>query len=645
MRLVFDIEANGLYDEADKIWCICAKDIDTGETKELVLDNSSTLTTKQKNKQNRENRNRIELFFNGIYEKDICIEYIGHNIINYDLPLLKKIFNWTPNEHSKITDTLVMSRLANPDRPKPSGYTGKGRSHSLEAWGYRIGKGKPDHEDWSVFSSDMLRRCRQDVEINYLVDHSVSRELEDFSDESIQLEHEIAKIITKQEHYGIKFNTKRAKEFIGELSEWIENIDKELIPKLPKELEIIGTTVSNPFKVNGKYRKQTLDYLEKAYAEIYSKPTLSRLIGGPYTRIKFNEFNIGSVQKIKEYLLGNGWEPEFWNTSKETGERTSPKLEGAFRGVVGDLPKRIKHRISLLKRKSIIKGWLENLRDDDTLPAGANTNGAITGRMLHTTVVNVPRANVDKETGNLIWDIEKQKDIYGTQMRSLFIPREGYKLVGHDASGLELRMLAHYLNDEEFTKQILFGDIHTFNQERAGLPTRDAAKTFIYALIYGAGDRKIGSLVEGDERDGKDIKERYFQDVPTLSRFIDKVKRAAGKGWLRGLDGRRLYMRRDRNGRIDRKKAVNTLLQAAGAIIMKRSCTILWDDVKHAQIDAHKVLDMHDEGQSEVLNDSYHIKKYSELAEQSIIKAGEFYNLNIPLAADVKIGNNWAETH
>jgi hypothetical protein len=494
------------------------------------------------------------------------------------------------------------------------------------------------------------------VEINRLVYYSVSGELEDFSEEGIQLEHEIARIITEQEHRGIRFDKERAEEFIMDLSLRVQRIDSEILPKLPKELKVIGTTIRTPFKANGEYRKQTLQYLEEAYAAIYPEHELSELIRGPYTRIKFNEFDLGSVQKIKEYLLSTGWRPEFFNYSKDTGERTSPKLEGAFDGILGELPRLVKRRISTLKCKSILEGWIRHARLVDNLSnnnasgtyvlsAGANTNGTPTGRMRHRGVANVPRVSVDKETKELIWDIEKQSSFYGTQMRSLFIPREGYKMAGHDAAGLELRMLAHYLNDKEFTEQLLFGDIHTFNQERAGLPTRDAAKTFIYALIYGAGDKKIGSLVGGDDRDGRDIKERYFQDVPTLLRFIDKVKRASSRGWLRGLDGRYLYMRRDEKGRVDRKKAPNTLLQAAGAIVMKKSCIILWDDVRMAQIDAHKVLDMHDEGQSEVLNDPYHLEKYSELAEQSIIKAGEYFKLNIPLAADVKIGNNWAQTH
>lgn len=610
---MFDLEADGLYDTVTKVWCIVIKDIDSNERFEYGPD-------------------RLQEALIKLSEFNVII---GHNILNYDLPVLKKILNWSPNVSTEALDSLVMSRLANPDRPKPPGYTGKGGPHSLEAWGYRVGKGKPDHDDWHIFSPAMLRRCREDVEINHLVYHTVSGELDGFSDTALNIEHPFARIITNQEHRGILFYKSRAEDYIISLTEKINEIDKEIVPKLPKEIEIIGAPILNPFLKTGGYRKQTRDYIDDAYNGGVS-------IGGPFTRIRFNEFNLGSTEKVKHYLLDSGWKPESWNFSKTTGERTSPKLDGEFLGVDGELPRAVKDRITWRHRRSQIEGWLSNVRPDNTLPAGANPCGTNTGRMRHHTVVNIPKANADKE-GNLIWDTEQQKDIFGTQMRSLFIPRPGYKLVGHDASGLELRMLAHYMNDPDFTQEILNGDIHTFNQERAGLPTRDDAKTFIYALIYGAGDAKIGSIVGGTAADGKQIKQEYFRALPRLEQFIDSVKRAAGKGWLKGLDGRRIYLRRDESGRIARSKAPNTLLQSAGAIVMKKSCIILWEDVAKHSLDAHKVLDMHDEGQSEV--NPKDIELYCQLAVSSIVKSGEYFNLNIPLAAEYKVGENMAETH
>ena len=350
---------------------------------------------------------------------------------------------------------------------------------------------------------------------------------------------------------------------------------------------------------------------------------------GPFTRVDIIPFDLGSVAKVKDYLLSHGWVPENWNYSKLTGDRTSPKLEGDFFGIEGNLPIKVKERLTCRHRRSQIKGWLSSLRENQTLPAGANPCGTNTGRMRHFTVVNIPKA-VDHVP-------------YGKQMRSLFIPRANYMLVGHDASGLELRMLAHYMNDPEYIEAILEGDIHEFNQRAAGLPNRDAAKTFIYAFIYGAGDGKLGSIIGGSAQDGANLRRKFLLAIPNLEKLIKRVKRASSKGYLKGLDGRRVMMRRGPDGRVMAHKALNTLLQHSGAIVMKQSCIELWEAVAANDVTAHKVLDMHDEGQSEVLPKD--IELYSKLAVNSIITAGEHFNLNIPLDAEAKVGMNLAETH
>lgn len=629
MKLVFDLEANGLYQEATKIWCICAKNIDTGETYEWSRETENTETQS------------IVSFMETLETLEKSGELIGHNILNYDLPLLKKLTGWVPKKDVTITDTLVMSRLFNPDRRKPTGLTGKTGSHSLEAWGYRVGKSKPHHEEWSVFSTDMLRRCREDVGINVLTYFALQGEVSGYNWGYSQfLEHRIAKIITEQEHHGILFNDKKAVEYVSWLSDRIEQIDCEIVPRLPSSIEKIGQVpINNPFLKTGGYRKQTRDYLD----EYFPGEETEGLVGGPFTRIKFLPFNLGSTEKVKCFLLESGWLPETWNFSKKTGERTSPKLEGEFRGIDGEIPKRIKERITWRHRRSQIEGWLERQRDDSRLSAGANPNGTPTGRMRHQGVVNLPKANIEKESGELIWDTDKQKVIFGTQMRSLFIAPEGFKIVGHDASGIQLRMLAHYMGDLEFINQILTGEIHEYNRRAAGLPNRDAAKTFIYAFIFGAGDEKLGSIIGGTAADGAMLRKKFLDSLPKLGKLIDSVKRAAGKGYLKGLDNRKLIMRRDDNGRIMRHKALNTLLQGAESVIMKTSCVILWSEVAKQNLEAYKILDMHDEGQAEVLID--HVEPYCPLAVNSIVKAGEVYNLNIPLAAEYKIGNNLAETH
>ena len=632
MRLVFDLEANGLYDEATTIWCICAEDLETGKRYEWT----SRPVKGSLGKPECHEKTGRPLFM------DSATELIGHNILNYDLPLLKKLWNWEPKENVKITDTLVMSRTLYPDRPKPPNPACKGGPHSLEAWGYRVGKGKPEHEEWDVFSAAMLRRCNEDVGINVLTYHSLRSEAAVGNwDEAFEVEHEMARIMAKQEHRGIYFDKPFAEDLVRGLDVSIRAIDDKYIPQLPMEIEQVGTTVLHPFNANGTHsRRYRADI---SYCD------------GPHTRIKFVPFDLGSNGKIKDYLLDNGWIPEEWNFSKKTGERTSPKLKGDFEGVTGDLPIQVKRRVIMSHRRGQISGWLERLRPDGTLAAGANPCGTPTARMKHFNVVNIPKSeHYDKkhfekglcergQIGDLIWDVEQQSVPYGTQMRALFIPRDGYTLVGHDASGLELRMLAHYMGDEDFINEILNGDIHEFNRRAAGLPDRNAAKTFIYAFLYGAGDAKLGSIVGGGKEAGGRLKRQFLKSLPKLDKLIKRVKRQSNKGYLEGLDGRRIIMRQDEDGRVMNHKALNTLLQCAGSLVMKRSCVLLWDRVEQAGYDAHKVLDMHDEGQSEV-NPSI-VEPYSKMAVQSIVDAGEHFNLNIPLDGEALVGCNMAETH
>jgi len=225
---------------------------------------------------------------------------------------------------------------------------------------------------------------------------------------------------------------------------------------------------------------------------------------------------------------------------------------------------------------------------------------------------------------------------YGKECRALWTVNKGYKLVGVDASGLELRMLAHYMNDERYTHEVVNGDIHTANQTAAGLESRDKAKTFIYAFIYGAGSKKIGSIIGGSERDGERAKEKFLRATPSLRSLREKVERVAQRRWVRGLDQRKIIIRYPH-------AALNTLLQGAGAIVMKYALTLLEEYVIRKQIKAFPVVNVHDEFQYEV--EESRAEEFGRLAVQSIIDAGKQLNVRCPLNGEYKIGNNWSETH
>lgn len=593
-RLVFDIETNGLLPEVSTLHVCCTRDLDTGD---------EWYST-----------NPLEI----ISHLSKATHLIGHNIIDYDLPVLDKLLNWKPDIHVQITDTVILSRLGNPDRTMPSNVPkgSKFGSHSLAAWGYRVGRGKVDHEDWTTYSNEMLHRCQEDVRITELVYKQLLPVIEEYG-ESVAIEHEVQRIISKQERDGVYFNTELCKSHIETLSGYIKEIDLKLTDLLPSKPKQVGTTVQKPFKKDGSLSKLALDWgLDN--------------ISGPFSRVEFHRTDLNSDSQVKTWLLSIGWKPTEFNRSATTGEQSSPKLtEDSFETIPGEVGELLKQRVTWRHRRSQIEGWLSAVREDHCLPAGANTLGTNTGRMRHRCVVNVPKADDSVP--------------FGHEMRELFCARPGRKFVGYDASGLELRMLAHYMNDPEYTEQILNGDIHSYNQRLAGLPTRNSAKTFIYALLYGAGDAKLGSIIGGGADEGSKLRHKFFSNLPKFGKLIDDVKRAAQRGYLKGLDGRRIVMRRDDRGEVMVHKALNTLLQSAGAQIMKKAMVIAEKSFNAAGLDYIKVIDMHDESQLDVFES--HAELIADLAVQSIIDAGSHFKLNIPLAGEAKIGNNWAETH
>jgi DNA polymerase I len=461
-QLVYDLETDGLLPEVSKIHVCCTYDIDTGE------EWYSTDT--------------IEI----VKQLESADHLICHNQLDYDLPVLEKLFNWKPNEETRITDTLILSRLGNPDRlchPQQLRDEYKAGPHSLGAWGYRIGVGKPDHEDWSTYSEAMLHRCQADVRINARIYDILREETKDFG-ESIAIEHTIQRLISKQERDGVYFDTEAAEQAVTELGNRIRIIDERLASGLPAHPRRVGVEIKKPFKKDGTLSKAVMDWAEGLYTTRDTQYNIicddnSRVpckgqeatpihnaVSGPFTRIEWVTPDLNSDKQVKEWLLSIGWKPTEWNISPTTGARTSPKLtEDSFDSLPGDTGVLLKERVTWRHRRSQIQGWLDAVRPDGCIGAGANPLGTPTGRMRHRRVVNVPKAA----------DFVP----FGKEMRSLFRARPGRKFIGHDASGLELRMLAHYMNDPEFTEQVLHGDIHSYNQRLAGLPTRDSAKTFI----------------------------------------------------------------------------------------------------------------------------------------------------------------------
>lgn len=525
-------------------------------------------------------------------------EFVGHNIIGFDAPVIKKIIGIDLHDKGKVIDTLVLSRLFNPSREG---------GHSLKSFGERLKFGKLDFKNFSEYSDEMLEYCIRDVELTervlgYLIKHNP-----DFSSEAIRLEHDIARIITRQENNGFLFDVVKADLLLGKLREKINEIEqkvrKRFIP-LPTFVKIVKPR----YRKDGSLSTVGLTSLGEGWVNVV----------GDISLIEMKEFNLGSRQQIARWLRHFGWKP-----SKFT-EHGQPIVDEKVLQGIKDIPEAelIKEFLLLQKRIAQVESWVEAVARDGRVHGRVITNGAITGRMSH-------------QSPNMA-QVPAVYSPYGKECRELWVVPEGYKLVGVDASGLELRILSHYMNDKEYIDAIINGDIHTTNQNLAGLSTRDQAKTFIYAFIYGAGDEKLGAICGGSRNHGKAIKDRFLRGTPALANFRKRVDKATGKGWLRGIDGRKLRIR-------NRHSALNTLIQGGGAIVMKKALILLEEQVSKHKLKARPVANVHDEFQYEVLESQ--AEDFGSLAVDSIINAGKELGIRCPLNGEYKYGNNWQETH
>ena len=549
MRIVLDIETNSTH---DKIWCVVCRDID----KDVV----STFVQPA----------MLQDFMNN------CDSIVTHNGIFFDFPVLKKVWGIQVKK-SQVVDTLVLSRLYNPSLED---------GHSLAAWGQRLGFAKGDFTDFDGgLTDEMLEYCIQDTKVTAELYKHLTQEMEnDFSPESIKLEHEVAIVIAEQERNGFRLDMPKALCLLSELKTKLDIIQVEM------------ETIFPPVVISGRTHKTS---------------------GKPLNDI-VTPFNPGSRQQIAERLQEKGWKPK-----KRTEKGSVIVDEEVLASLDYPEAKALAEYMMLQKRIAQITSWLDAVGSDGRVHGRVITNGAVTGRMTHMSpnMAQVPNSGSP----------------YGHECRDLWTVEKGYKLVGIDASGLELRMLAHYMNDDAYTNEVVSGDIHTANQTAAGLQTRNQAKTFIYAFLYGAGSAKIGSIVGGSAKEGQKLIDSFLQNTPKLKRLREKVARLyAAKGWLQGLDGRKLLVRAEHS-------ALNTLLQGAGAIVMKQAVVILHKKLRKSKIDFKMVANVHDEWQIEV--EEQRAEEAGILGKESIKEAGIMLNMRCPLDGEYKVGNSWKETH
>ena len=544
-KIVIDIETDST---ASQIWCAVTKDLTNKEV--------NTWTEASELQE---------------YLKPTDI-LIGHNIIGFDAPVLRKHWNLTIDS-DQLQDTLVMSRLLNP--------VVEG-GHSLKSWGLKLGNHKDEFSDFDGgLSDEMVSYCKQDVEVTARLYERLTDSLLAWG-ESVVLEHKTAVAIKEQEENGFKLDVKQTLTLLADWRQRLAEIEEGL-------QEVFRPIVT----------------------ERYSEKTGKRL------KDKVEVFNPGSRKQIAERLMALGWKP-----NKYTEKGTVVIDESVLETIDRPEARLFEEYLLLQKRITQAEKWIDYADHSSRVHGSVITNGAITGRMTHS------KPNMAQ--------IPSVSSPYGKECRSVWTVEDGNRLVGIDASGLELRMLAHYMRDEDYTNEILSGDIHTKNMEAAGLTKRDQAKTFIYAFLYGAGPAKIGAIVGGGEKEGRKLINSFLSNTPSLNKLRQKVDRISVQGWLPGLDGRRLIVR-------SKHAALNTLLQGAGAIVMKKALILLTDKLKCDKIHGSFVANVHDEWQIETTEEFS--ESVGRLGVQAIQEAGLALKLRCPLDGEYKIGTNWASTH
>lgn len=586
-RWVFDLESNGLLDTIHTIWCIVCRNIDTGEVRQF---GPSDITL------------ALELLAS-------ADEIIGHNILDYDIPAIQIVYpGWTYK--GKATDTLVLSRLIHGDLYNDDAERNYGPdkfpkklwgSHSLKAWGMRMGDYKDDYDGgWEAFSLTMISYCATDTKVTDTLYKTLMKT--DPSQRSIDLEHRMAAICREIGNNGWTFNIKKAGELYAELAQkrfTIENDLKDLFPEWT---------------------------VEEDFYPARDNKTLGYKAGELFVKSKTVYFNPGSRQHIEKCLKDKyKWNPKEYSPSGQAvindsilGKLHYPEAQKLAEFFL------VQKRIGMLAEGN--GAWLKKVSPDGKLRHRLNSNGCVSSRSTATS----PNLQQVPSAGSL----------YGKECRELFGPPEGWWLCGADLSGIEVRLLASYLHPYdggEYAKVILDGDIHQYNADAVGL-TRPQAKTWLYATLYGGGDRLIGAIAGGGAKKGKELKDNYDKAVPAFATLKKNLKTAYKRGYIKALDQRKLKCRSEH-------RVLSQLLQSAGAIVAKQWVMMTYDQIKQKYgDDCHIVGFIHDEIQIAC--------KTKEIADDIGIitglmaeAAGVALDLKIPIASEYSLGRDWYSTH
>ena len=516
----------------------------------------------------------------------------------------------------------------------------RGHRHGLKGWGEAINNSKIDYDDWSQYSKEMLRYCVQDVMLNVDVYNKLLEEYQKVAaynpkiKQGLQIEHDAAKFNSYVRDRGWYFDMKEAKEIHGKMHQRMVEIENEIEPKMGTRVVYVDKAPKTPkFKKNGQYTATTCKLLTEYFGkEVHPTDTHLAPSGFEFQRTTKEQAKLGSQEVVKEWLLTIGWKPDEFNRKKVGFQwvTTGPKLTTSSLEKLGETGMMVDEYYTIRHKASLMEGWIEKVEGskDERLHGNMWVIGTPTFRARHETIANLPG----------------QRTPWGKEIRSMLKPDPGYSIVGCDSSGNQLRGLCHYVNNSEFTREVIHGDQHQRNADALGC-SRDTAKSYLYAYLFGAGDAKLGSVLtgKGNPEVGRKSKEDFSKSIKGLAELKEKLvnvwnrtKHHQGEGWFPALDGRPVFCG-------SAHQTLNYLLQAAEGITCKAALSYAWKKIKEEGLDAEPRLFYHDEMafQSHP-NDAMRV---GEILKEAFEEGPKMFGVDVMEGGKYVIGLSYADVH
>lgn len=620
MALVFDIETNGLMPEVNTVWLIMTEDTITGEARQYS-DHDPDLPPLSE----------------GLMALSEAAILVGHNICGYDLPVLAHLKGWKPNPNTVIYDTWIMSMTLRYKR---------GHAHGLDGWGAHLGYPKLKFDRWYEYSKEMLTYGIRDVSLNVKVYHKLVEEakstikINPLFKTGLQVEMQFAMIEADIRHRGWRFDEPKAVKLLEEMHQKMLAIEEEINPQIglvTMKVDKADEYKEPVYKKNGEYALQTA----KWFGVTPRSAVEEQPIAGPYCRVEFEQGKLSSDKVLKAWLYSIGWQPDDWNVKKvgRNFVQTSPKLTESSLEKLGPIGLRVSEYGSISNRHGILKGWLKEIEYDGRLHGRMWTIGTPTFRCRHEVIANLPKVGT----------------LYGEEMRSLLLPREGWVVVGADSAGNQMRGLCHDIGDDTFTAEVIDGDVHRRNADvlipfmKPGLSPkeqRDTAKPFLYAFLFGAGPEKISLILRGvkDRKLGQEAIDKFSNSIPGLAKLkeslnkqFETTKNRFGEEntFIRSIDGRIIFTK-------SKHQTLNYRLQTTEGITCKAAAVYFRDKANELGIPFNFLLHYHDEFAVECPPE--YAEQVKALAIEAFTEAPKWFGVHC-MNGDAHIGNNYAQVH